>query len=117
MSCGCGCKPVKSCYRTNIAYDPPKFKGAKCCDKKKLGCPSKCGKYRSRYSTETAERIALRRDKNLCCPIEPVFTKCKGVTCPKVKPIGKIKCNVKDNVLDLECGECQPCKKNNCGCA
>ena len=115
MTCG-GCKKTKDSGKCTFKAPNSCYKGGKtCCDKKKLGCKAKNGECRSRYITEAAERIDLRKNHNLCCPIEPCHTKCNGVVCPTTKKLGKIVCNIKDKVQKLECDKCQPCKKG-CKC-
>ena len=87
MTCGCG-PVVQKCESK---------KGKKKC----LPLPAKrC----SKFITEAAERIALRRNANLCCPIEPCFTTYKPATRFPSKKMGKIVCKEKvKRPCDCDC--------------
>ena len=73
MTCGC------SKYSSTSPHTIVKNK-VKNCDKVKTG--KRCS-YGSPYQTEASERIAIRRNKHLCCPPEPFYTNCKKSVCKK----------------------------------
>ena len=113
MACGCGktTNPYSGgCCRSTSSEGCVKNSG-KCCKKTKQ-CKPINGLCTSKFQTEAAERIALRRYSDLCCPIEPCYTACKGAVCPRTKKLGKIVCPDKQTVPKLKCGSCSPCRKN-----
>ncbi len=106
MACGSkskiGTLRIKSCSNTVKSCSP--------CNNKNNACKSVNGVCRSKYITEAAERLAIRRNSLLCCPIVPCFTACKGKICPTSNPLGKLVCPIKEKSLDLTC-QCTPCRK------